>query len=171
MARPRKISDEAIRVARELMARRMPKATIKTVLDKTFQLGPRSCETVFARVREEINREFDRPKEQHQADSMSFYESVIRDPKASNRDKIRAQEGIDRLLGLSAQFTQRVELSGPDGQPVEIAKTSTVLILPTLEDDDEEPKNGNGHHNGSNGSAPKDQAATRATMGLPPHVG
>lgn len=154
-----------------MMARRITKGTIKVALAKQFGLTPRSIERVLARVRDNAIANFNRPKVEHQGEAIAFYETVIRDPNAKNADKIRAQERIDWLLGLSAQFAQRVEISGPDGQPVEIAKTSTVLILPTLEDDDEEPKNGNGHHNGSNGSAPKDQAATRATMGLPPLVG
>lgn len=145
MARPRKITPECERVAAELLARRLTKGTIKLALAQQFKLGPRSIETVLARVREAAIANFQRPKAEHQGEAIAFYETVIRDPKAKNADKIRAQERIDWLLGLSAQFRTSVELSGPDGQAIQVAQTSAVLFLPTLEEDPVEPKNGNGN--------------------------
>lgn len=170
MARPRKITEECMRVARELVARRFTKGTIKVALAKQFDLTARSIETVLSRVRVEMAQEFGRPKVEHQEDALEFYRSVIRDPKASNKDKIRAQEGIDRLLGLSAQFKSTVELSGPDGQPIQVAETSAVLFLPTLEEDPEPPQNGNGNGNGKHHletSDKGDQAAVRTAVDFP----
>lgn len=170
MARPRKITPDCIRIARELSARRIPKGTIKRTLAEQFGLSARSIETVFARAREEALAEFGKPKAEHQSDSLEFYQTVIRDPKASNKDKIRAQEGIDRLLGLSAQFKSTVELSGPDGQPIQVAETSAVLFLPTLEEDPEPPQNGNGNGNGKHHletSDKGDQAAVRTAVDFP----
>lgn len=170
MARPRKATPEAIRVARELMARRLTKGTIKLALAKQFMMSARTIEDVLSLAREEISQEFGRPKVEHQEDAMEFYKSVIRDPNASHKDKIRAQEGIDRLLGLSAQFKSTVELSGPDGQPIQVAETSAVLFLPTLEGDPEPPQNGNGNGNGKHHletSDKGDQAAGRTAVDFP----
>ena len=41
-------------------------------------------------------------KDQHVADAYATYKAIVADPNAENRDKIRAQEALDRLLGLSA---------------------------------------------------------------------
>ena len=38
------------------------------------------------------------------ADAYATYKAIVTDPSAENRDKIRAQEAIDRLLGLSAPY-------------------------------------------------------------------
>ncbi len=166
MARPRKITPECIRIARELAARRIPKGTIKRTLGEQYGLTARSVERVMARVREEALEEFSRPKSDHQADAMEFYSSVIRDPKASVRDKIRAQEGLDRLYGLSAQFRASVELSGPDGNAIQVAETSAVLFLPTLEEDHVNGQNGNGNGHLET-SSKRDQAPGGSSMDLP----
>ena len=143
--RPPKITEEAVDLCVELLARRMTKGAIKAALKTQFDVAARSCETVLARAREEMLERSGRDKGQHRTDALAFYEAVLRDegsptvelspavkdesgnvvvpavirparPAPSAREKLHAQERIDRLLGL--EVPQQVQLTGADGGPI-----------------------------------------------------
>jgi hypothetical protein len=60
----------------------------------------RTSELYLARARAALVERTGRPVEQHRLDAFAFYESVIRDPEATVREKLLAQARIDKLLGL-----------------------------------------------------------------------
>src|SRR3989304_1107078 len=53
-----------------------------------------------ARGRTIMLAEIARAKTELRAESLALYRAIIAEPKASNRDKIKAQERIDKLLAL-----------------------------------------------------------------------
>lgn len=88
---------------------------IKRVVSKDNELSPRTIEGYLRRAREAKLAETGKPVEEHRSDSFAFYRSVVADPKATARDKIRAQQSIDRLLGLC--------------QPVKVDSSGVVVEL------------------------------------------
>lgn len=102
MGRPRKADDEAVDLAESLLSRRYSKAFIKSQLKEKFDCCARTCERVLSRARERIIAASGADRTAHRQDALAFYNSIIRDDKANVREKIIAQERIDKLLGLEA---------------------------------------------------------------------
>jgi len=93
---------ERVDYAIELLCRCLLKSQIKTLFRRKFgDLGKSTIERYLAKAREVLLAGAG-GKEEMRARARGFYESVIRDPQASHRDKILAQERIDRLYGLEA---------------------------------------------------------------------
>ncbi len=57
-------------------------------------------------------------RESMQAQSLGFYESVLRNPGADVADKLKARQRIDQLFGL--EEPKRVEVGGPKGAPLPV---------------------------------------------------
>ncbi|WP_298861937.1 hypothetical protein [uncultured Gimesia sp.] len=75
---------------------------IKTAIADQFQLSPRSVERYLSSARREMRQRLETPLEQHRADSFYFYRSIIDSPESNTRDRIRARERIDKLLGTDS---------------------------------------------------------------------
>lgn len=93
----------------------------------------RTVDRIVARARAELLVRLGRSKETFRSESLAFYEAKARDKEASVSDQIRARERIDKLLGLDAPT--RSELSGPDGEPVEISAQLDPESIQLLSDD------------------------------------
>jgi hypothetical protein len=78
----------------------MTKGEIKVELKREFGVNHRTVERYLARARDILLAELREDRESHKAKSLGFYHSVFNDPDASIRDKIRAQQRIDFMLGL-----------------------------------------------------------------------
>lgn len=114
---------EAMRkYVRELCDGRRHNGEIKRMAAAKFGVKPRTIEHYLTEVRNERIEESGRTVDDHRADSFHFYISVLRDKKADPRDKIKAQERIDKLLGL--ERPQKVESKNLDISltPEELAK-------------------------------------------------
>jgi hypothetical protein len=70
-------------------------------------------------------------RDELRARSLAFYRSRLVRSETSDRDKIKAQEAIDKLLGLQAPV--RKELSGPEGGPVQFSLDHAVQALDRAE--------------------------------------
>jgi hypothetical protein len=97
--------EERIERTREMLASGLQKRVIKRRLAKRYGVNPRTCETYLARARELIVQASGRARPEWRAESLAFYESVIADRLASTRDKVKARERIDKLLGLEDKST------------------------------------------------------------------
>lgn len=116
--RTREQRAEAVDIALRLLKARQTTADIKAVLRRKYPgLGHRQAMTDIARARERQLAELGRPKVEHQADAYAFYDSVVKNSKEETRDRIKAQERIDKLLGLEAPQ----KLAGPDGGPLTLS--------------------------------------------------
>jgi hypothetical protein len=120
VARPPKIDEDAIDLAQYCLGRRWDKGKIKIVLKEKFDLSARSCERVLSRARERIVLATSQDRREHRQDAFGFYLSVIRDAGATTREKLLAQERIDKLFGLEAAAKVEVNPPPPDPDLAEI---------------------------------------------------
>lgn len=91
---------EAAQRTIELLSNGTPNGEVKRVISKEFGIKPRSVEPYIRRAREELRSVVGQSIEDLRAQSYRFYTSVLNDPEASHSDKIKAQQSIDKLLGL-----------------------------------------------------------------------
>src|SRR4051812_43598463 len=93
---------ERIELCRSMLLRRVPKSTIKKAFRQRFgaDIDHGTVERYLTRAREAMLADLTRGRQTHRAGALAFYESVLADPAAAVRDKVKAQERIDRLLGL-----------------------------------------------------------------------
>lgn len=143
-ANPQKITDAVVELTIDMLARRVQKGDIKRVLKERFALVARGAERALSRARAEMLKRTGAAKDDHRANAMQFYESIIRatgqpavfapsgqliraaTPGPTVREKLIAQERIDALLGL--EVPQRVELTGSGGGAIK----AIVGIDPSL---------------------------------------
>jgi hypothetical protein len=99
---------ERIELCRSMLIRRVPKTTIKKAFRQRFgaELSANTIEGYLGRAREALIIDLTRGKQAFRADSLALYESILADSKAAVRDKIKAQERIDKLLGLEDKSNQ-----------------------------------------------------------------
>jgi len=92
---------ERIEFVRALVSRRCLTSVIKAEFRSQF--GDATHETILryvSRARVQILADAARGRDEMRAESLAFYNGMLADPGASHRDRIRAQERIDKLLGL-----------------------------------------------------------------------
>jgi hypothetical protein len=99
---------ERIELCRSMLLRRVPKSTIKKAFRQRFgaDIDHGTIERYLTRAREAMLIDLTRGKQALRADSLAFYESILADPNAPYRDKVRAQERIDKLMGLEDKSNQ-----------------------------------------------------------------
>jgi hypothetical protein len=99
---------ERIELCRSLLLRRVPKGTIKKAFRQRFgvDIDHTTIERYLLRAREAMLTDLTRGRQNHRAGALAFYESVLADHTASVRDKVKAQERIDKLLGLEDKSNQ-----------------------------------------------------------------
>ena len=89
----------------------------------------RTCMAYIARARARLLAECGLRIEDHRAEALAFYRSVLRSDTSSERGRILARERMDKILGLEAP--NRTELSGPNGAPVQVADEVSLDHLST----------------------------------------
>jgi hypothetical protein len=99
---------ERIELCRSMLLRRVPKSTIKKAFRQRFgqDIDHGTIERYLTRAREAMLDDLTRGRQTHRAGALAFYESVLADHTASLRDKVKAQERIDKLLGLEDKSNQ-----------------------------------------------------------------
>jgi hypothetical protein len=99
---------ERIELCRSLLLRRVAKATIKKAFRQRFgtDIDHATIERYLTRAREAMLSDLTRGRQNHRAGALAFYESIFDDHTASVRDKVKAQERIDKLLGLEDKSNQ-----------------------------------------------------------------
>lgn len=94
-----------------LLARRIYKSDIKRLLMRKYNIKARMCEIYISKAKELLIQDSGQTREQHRLQSLRFYESVLGGPDAELRDRMWAQERIDRLLGLEAPAQHEHDVS------------------------------------------------------------
>lgn len=108
---------ERVALVKKMLCGGYAKCDVKRLIASKFGVDFRTIERYLARARREILDDIGIPKDEHQGNSLTFYKSVLSDPKARNFEKLKAQERIDKLLGLESP--QRHEHTGSEGGPVQ----------------------------------------------------
>ena len=117
--------EERITAAEILICRCARRGEIHAHFAAKYDVCWRSTDRYVARARERLRQRSTRPRQDHFDESMTFYESVIRDKNARPQDKLRARQRMDELLGLDAP--KRQEVAGPGGGPIQ---QEVLPILP-----------------------------------------
>ena len=85
-----------------LLAQRRTAGQIKATFEKEYNLAFRQTAEYIARARKRIIAETKKTREEHINDAYHTFVSLIRDPRSTSADKIAANNGIIKLLGLAA---------------------------------------------------------------------
>src|SRR5438874_2027192 len=99
---------ERIELCRSMLLRRVPKSTIKKAFRQRFghNIDHTTIERYLLRAREVMLTDLTRGRQLLRAEGLALYESILADPKAAHRDKVKAQERIDKLMGLEDKSNQ-----------------------------------------------------------------
>lgn len=84
---------------------------IKRAVVREYDLASRSVERYITRARREMTKCFEVPIEQLRAEAIFFYISIINDTKSQQRERLRARERIDKLLGLDKYVHSQYNIS------------------------------------------------------------
>jgi hypothetical protein len=110
-----KVTEEVITFTEAALAQGAYKGDIKRALLRNWGIKPRTAENVLARARDRLLVRSGKSPAEHKSEAFLFYDATKRNPKASIRERLHAQECICRLLGLEAPSRQNVEITQPDG--------------------------------------------------------
>ena len=115
---------ERIEFCRALLLKRQPKSTIKRLFRQRFgDVTARTIEDYLSRAREAILADVEATRQNLRDMQLASYESFVANPKVIDRDKLRALERIDKLMGLEAPTRINVGTDDIDGQiAAELAK-------------------------------------------------
>lgn len=76
------------------------KSEIKRSLEKKFHLKASQSEKIISAARVLLRERIDGDVREHTAAAVDFYRSIINNKKIEPRERIRAREALDKLLGL-----------------------------------------------------------------------
>ena len=100
--------ERRVQMVRKMLAARMTNGEIKRIASTQFGTSPRTVEEYIRRARALMLAEIGKSVEEHRSDAYALYCSIIANPNTPDRERIKAQERIDKLLGLESpvKFTQ-----------------------------------------------------------------
>lgn len=124
--------EERVEFMSKLMALDLRKGHLRREFQK--QYGPVSHQTLSryeSRARARNLESLNRPKPEWVSESIEYYREIAQDPATEPRDRIKARERIDKLLGLEAPA--RTEHSGVDGGPIQIEQLIAASELTAID--------------------------------------
>lgn len=145
--------EERVELVRTLLCSRYPKYKIKRLLKERYDVCPRTVENYLARARRELVEATGQGKDEHVADAYAFYLSILENRETATRDKLKAQERMDKLLGLempqkfAATDTRGNDLNA-DERRSRIAEIVDVLRQRSRIEGDRKPVDERGNGNG-----------------------
>ena len=103
---PTVVTDELVEEVAECLAVRMKKHEIKAHVIELLgmEISARSLERLLSRARMVILSRQKRPRAEHIALSVDFWEKILHDPDASLNQKMKAQRELQDLLGIGGSF-------------------------------------------------------------------
>jgi hypothetical protein len=108
-----------------LLARQAPKHEIKRHL-RDAGLGARSAERYIALARQHLLDRAGRDRDQWIGEVVGHYESVLRDPNVTPRDRMIALEGLRELLGLDSPRRITSVTAGGDAVPPVVVNVAAL---------------------------------------------
>lgn len=106
--------EERVSIVADMLSRGFRDGQIKRRLAAFYGVSSRTAQRDLARAREDLRTALGGTLDDHRATSLDFYRSLLRsdsdDVPAAVR--VKAQEAIDRLLGLNAPMKVNQEIKG-----------------------------------------------------------
>jgi len=131
---PEELAERVEQVVQWMREGIMHKGTLKKKIKAEWNLEFRAAEKYVSLARQQVLLNLNDSRENHRAKSLTFYEGIALDEKATVGDKIRARERVDKLLGLEQPQQIHAEVSvKPNGVPVnELPLEQRRQLLDTL---------------------------------------
>lgn len=85
---------------------------IKRILSERYNIHRNSVPRYLRRARDILLKQLGRPEEEHKAEAYYIYRGVLINEKSTTTERLKAQERIDKLLGLEGPI--RYELLGEE---------------------------------------------------------
>gem|GEM_PF-4399833 len=134
------VTDQAIAIAADGLARRKHKHQIIAEIEAALKhpIGRKQREQILTLGRAVIINRESRDPDEERCQAIALYESIIRDAEADPRDRIKAQERLDRIYGIEAKFgpQERQRLIGQEAQ--EFGTQIGAIVLKYLPEDQRE---------------------------------
>ncbi len=161
--KPKATRDEKaklVRIAKALLAKGISDTDVMDALIKITGMGKRQSKNYLSDARAEMRAEMNKSDEEHRSDAYHFFKWVMAAKDAGIRDKMSAQDGIIRLLGLNkpievdihhthavetkqAEAMRRAMLSDPEAVELMVKLTEKVNGLKMLSADEVEISDSN----------------------------
>jgi hypothetical protein len=116
---------ERVELCRKLLASHASESDVERALVQKFGVGRRQARRYLAAARRAMLVAAERSREVHLAEAYAFYRSLAANADAKDADRIKAQERIEKLLGLDS--ASPAESPDVDGQPLNLAWLLTNL--------------------------------------------
>ena len=114
----RKEVEERVRMVTGLLAKGTRIGQIRQILRGQFGITKRQANRYLQMAYEELRRELDRDVEQLRSECYARYLEVYSHPDASPRDKVEANKGVTKLLGLNLPTKLAITTSSADENPL-----------------------------------------------------
>ena len=109
----RKEHDERVAVCADMLARGFRNGAIKRRVAAFYDISPRTVERYLRRARDRLVEELEEGgRDEHRARSLDQYRMLLRDDGTTPVIRLKAQERIDKILGLEAPAEVRQEVYG-----------------------------------------------------------
>lgn len=132
--RPAVVTEELVAMAASMLAQRCHKSQVKAAVRNAVhdgKLSTHSCEKVITLARRRLVEATAIAAQDHRNQAYQFYTSVLQNPHARPLEKIKAQERIDKLLGLESPLV--LQHTGAGGGPIQVVAALKNLSTEELE--------------------------------------
>jgi hypothetical protein len=119
VVRPKATREEhaqRVRFAMLLLAENRSRAYIRGLFRKQFTISTKTVDRIITIATKKMVAEVTKPRAALVAQSFAYYSQIMQDSEASRKDRLRARELADRLLGLPAP--SKVAHTTADGKDV-----------------------------------------------------
>lgn len=116
---------ERVELCRKLLASHVSECDVGRALEGKLAVDGRTARRCLALARQRMLSDAGRSRESHVADAYAFYCSLISRAETKDADRIKAQERIEKLLGLEP--ATRGETFGGDGEPLTLPWLLTTV--------------------------------------------
>jgi ribosomal protein L23 len=118
---------QRIEECKDMLLIGMTKSEIKAAINEKYGIEARQCEDYLSEAKKRACERTGKSRKALRNDSYALYMSIATDETAPPLVRIKAQERVDRLLGLESP--QRKELSGPGGEPLNSGPQNVVVVF------------------------------------------
>ncbi len=108
---------DRLEMARKLLSQRLSNGEAKRVMSRKYNMSPRSVERYLRRARTLLLQASGKTASTHRSEAYNFYASIVGNPKEKTRERILAQERIDKLFALEGP----IKYAETDSQGKDIA--------------------------------------------------
>lgn len=137
------------------------------------ELSARTIDSYISEAKAQLREDYGGTREEHREDSYLFRREIRDNPENSARDRLKAQDGIDDLLGLKVQSNNTNESEHKHvhfHQHNELNSDEATEIIAAVLDRAEAGRIGEGT-NGTTIPVTPTQSRNGSTNGKPPHTG